>query len=104
MLSCIASGTIALTGIVFSLAFVVVQFSATAYSQRLVICLLRDSVFFRFLGVLHDTRDLKATQPLYETCEQNIALTMSSSTANAAEKRGILPDLRRSTYARVAMA
>ena len=30
--SAVASGTIALTGIVFSLAFVMVQFSATAYS------------------------------------------------------------------------
>ena len=32
----VASGMIALTGIVFSLAFVMVQFSATAYSPRLV--------------------------------------------------------------------
>ena len=33
--SAIASGMIALTGIVFSLTFVMVQFSATAYSPRL---------------------------------------------------------------------
>ena len=32
-----ASGMLALTGIVFSLAFVMVQFSATAYSPRLVL-------------------------------------------------------------------
>jgi hypothetical protein len=32
----VASGMIALTGIVFSLTFVMVQFSATAYSPRLV--------------------------------------------------------------------
>jgi uncharacterized membrane protein len=35
--SAIASGMIALTGIVFSLTFVMVQFSATAYSPRLVL-------------------------------------------------------------------
>ena len=35
--SSISSGMIALTGIVFSLAFVMVQFSATAYSPRLVL-------------------------------------------------------------------
>jgi uncharacterized membrane protein len=36
--SAIASGMIAMTGIVFSMAFVMVQFSATAYSPRLVLC------------------------------------------------------------------
>lgn len=38
--SVIASGMIALTGLVFSFAFVMVQFSATAYSPRpgLVLC------------------------------------------------------------------
>ncbi len=40
--SAIASGMIALTGIVFSLAFVMVQFSATAYSPRLVLWVARD--------------------------------------------------------------
>ena len=40
----IASGMIALTGIVFSLAFVMVQFSATAYSPRLVLRIARDRV------------------------------------------------------------
>lgn len=34
--SAIASGMIAITGIVFSLAFVMIQFSAIAYSPRLV--------------------------------------------------------------------
>ena len=34
--SSVASGMLALTGIVFSLTFVMVQFSATAYSPRLV--------------------------------------------------------------------
>ena len=36
LLSAIASGMLPLTGLVFSLAFVMVQFSATAYSPRLV--------------------------------------------------------------------
>ena len=40
----IASGMIALTGIVFSLSFVMVQFSATAYSPRLVLWIARDPV------------------------------------------------------------
>jgi hypothetical protein len=39
--SSIASGMMALTGIVFSLAFVMVQFSATAYSPRLVLLVAR---------------------------------------------------------------
>ena len=51
MLSSIASGMMALTGIVFSLAFVMVQFSATAYSPRLVVWLSRDPVLFHSLGV-----------------------------------------------------
>jgi len=42
--SSIASGMIALTGIVFSLTFVMVQFSASAYSPRLVQWVARDPV------------------------------------------------------------
>lgn len=42
--SAIASGMMALTGIVFSLAFVMIQFSATAYSPRLVLWISRDPV------------------------------------------------------------
>src|SRR6187399_1207689 len=49
--SAISSGMIALTGIVFSLAFVMVQFSATAYSPRLVLWVARDSVMSHALGV-----------------------------------------------------
>ena len=51
VLSSIASGMMALTGIVFSLAFVMVQFSATAYSPRLVLLLARDPVLYHSLGV-----------------------------------------------------
>ena len=49
--SSVASGMIALTGIVFSLTFVVVQFSATAYSPRLVLWMARDAVMLNALGV-----------------------------------------------------
>src|SRR6478609_5313805 len=49
--SAVASGMIALTGIVFSLTFVMVQFSATAYSPRLVIWLARDPLISHALGV-----------------------------------------------------
>jgi uncharacterized membrane protein len=53
--SAIASGTISLTAIVFSLTFVMVQFSATAYSPRLVIWLARDPVLSHALGVFTAT-------------------------------------------------
>jgi uncharacterized membrane protein len=49
--SAIASGTIALTGIVFSLVFVMVQFGATAYSPRLVQLIARDELIPHALGV-----------------------------------------------------
>ncbi len=51
----IASGMIALTGIVFSLAFVMVQFSATAYSPRLVLWIARDPVMSHALGIFTAT-------------------------------------------------
>jgi uncharacterized membrane protein len=53
--SAIASGTIALTGIVFSLAFVMVQFGATAYSPRLVPLIARDELIPHALGVFSAT-------------------------------------------------
>src|SRR3982751_6594184 len=46
----IAQGILALTGIVFSLAFVMVQFSSTAYSPRLVLWIARDPVMSHALG------------------------------------------------------
>src|SRR5215469_12062186 len=51
----IASGMIALTGIVFSLTFVMVQFSATAYSPRLVLWVARDPVVSHSLGIFTAT-------------------------------------------------
>jgi uncharacterized membrane protein len=53
--SSIASGMIALTGIVFSLTFVMVQFSATAYSPRLVLWIARDPVVSHAIGVFTAT-------------------------------------------------
>lgn len=51
VLSAIASGMLALTGVVFALAFVMVQFSAVAYSPRLVAWFGRDPVLFHALGL-----------------------------------------------------
>ena len=53
--SAIASGMIAPTGIVFSLTFVMVQFSATAYSPRLVLWVARDPVMSHALGMFTAT-------------------------------------------------
>ena len=46
---------LALTGIVFSLTFVMVQFSATAYSPRLVLWVARDPVISHALGIFTAT-------------------------------------------------
>ena len=53
--SSIASGMLAMTAIVFSLTFVMVQFSATAYSPRLVLWVARDRVISHSLGVFTAT-------------------------------------------------
>jgi uncharacterized membrane protein len=50
-LSAVASGMMALTGIVFSIAFVLVQFNAIVYSPRLVIWFARDRLLFHSLGM-----------------------------------------------------
>jgi len=50
-LSATASGMLALTAIVFALAFVMVQFGAIAYSPRLVDSFASDRVLFHSLGV-----------------------------------------------------
>jgi uncharacterized membrane protein len=55
VLSSIASGMMALTGIVFSLTFVFVQFGSTAYSPRLVVFLTSDRVVLHALGVFTGT-------------------------------------------------
>ena len=53
--SAIATGMLALTAIVFSLTFLMVQFSATAYSPRLVLWIARDPVMSHALGVFTAT-------------------------------------------------
>ena len=50
-LAAVASGMIALTGIVFTIGLVMVQFSAVAYSPRLVLLLARDPKLFHSMGV-----------------------------------------------------
>ena len=54
-LSAVASGMMALTGVVFALAFVMVQFSAVAYSPRLVLWFARDRTLFHSLGAFAAT-------------------------------------------------
>ena len=54
-LSAAASGMMALTGIVFAMGFVMVQFSAIAYSPRLVLWLARDRMLFHALGAFSAT-------------------------------------------------
>jgi uncharacterized membrane protein len=51
LLAAIASGMMALTGMVFAVAFVMAQFSAVAYSPRLVLWLTRSPSLFHSLGV-----------------------------------------------------
>lgn len=53
--SSIGSGIMALTGIVFAIAFVVVQFSSIAYSPRLVIMFANSRTQFHALGIFFAT-------------------------------------------------
>ena len=55
LLSAASSGMMALTGIVFAMAFVMVQFSAIAYSPRLVLRFARDRTLFHALGTFTAT-------------------------------------------------
>ena len=78
-LSAVASGMMALTGVVFAMAFVMVQFSAIAYSPRLVLWFARDRVLFHSLGAFAATfiyalftlawidRGATGTVPLFST-------------------------------------
>jgi len=54
-LSAVASGTMSLTGIVFAMTFVLVQFSAVAYSPRLVLWFIGDQAVFHALGTFAAT-------------------------------------------------
>lgn len=51
----VAGGTMALTGIVFSLVFILVQFGSTAYSPRLVVSLTRDPIVAHAIGIFSAT-------------------------------------------------
>ena len=53
--STVASGTMTLSAIVLSLTFVMTQFSATAYSPRLVLWLAEDPLISHALGVFTAT-------------------------------------------------
>ena len=87
--SAIASGMIALTGIVFSLAFVMVQFSASAYSPRLVLWVARDPAMSHALGIFTATflyaltalawvdRSNSARVPLISLCIVEVLLIAS---------------------------
>ena len=55
VLAAVASGMMALTGLVFALAFVMVQFSAIAYSPRLVNWLARDPLLYHAMGAFSAT-------------------------------------------------
>jgi uncharacterized membrane protein len=88
-LSAVASGMMALTGIVFALAFVMVQFSAIAYSPRLVAWFGRDPVLFHALGLFTATffyaiatlawidRGGNGTVPLFSTVFLVVLLVLS---------------------------
>ncbi|HEY1362915.1 MAG TPA: DUF2254 domain-containing protein [Xanthobacteraceae bacterium] len=88
-LSAAASGMMALTGIVFAMAFVMVQFNAIAYSPRLVLWFARDRALFHSLGVFSATfiyalftlawidRDGSGNVPLFSTLIVAIMLVIS---------------------------
>ena len=51
----VAQGMLALTAIIFSLAFVMVQFSSAAYSPRLVLWLSQDPIIWHAMGLFTAT-------------------------------------------------
>lgn len=53
--SAVSSGMMALTGIVFAIAFVMVQFSALAYSPRLVVMFASSPTLYHSLGIFFAT-------------------------------------------------
>jgi uncharacterized membrane protein len=89
VLSAVASGMMALTGVVFAMAFVMVQFSAIAYSPRLVLWFARDYMLFHSLGAFSATfiyslfnlawidRGGSGTVPLFSTLLVAIMLIVS---------------------------
>jgi uncharacterized membrane protein len=53
--SAVSSGMMALTGIVFAIAFVMVQFSSLAYSPRLVVMFANSPILYHSLGIFFAT-------------------------------------------------
>jgi uncharacterized membrane protein len=88
-LSAAGSGMIALTGIVFAMAFVMVQFNAIAYSPRLALWFARDRMLFHALGTFAATfiyalfslawvdRDGSGTVPLFSCLLVGVMLIVS---------------------------
>ena len=89
LLSAAASGMMALTGIVFAMAFVMVQFSAIAYSPQIVLWFTRDRILFHALGAFTATfvyalftlawvdRNGSAKVPLFATLVVGIMIIIS---------------------------
>jgi uncharacterized membrane protein len=87
--SAVSSGMLALTAIVFAIAFVVVQFSAVAYSPRLVVEFSSSPTMFHSLGVFFATfayslvalawtdRGGSGTVPLFSTMLVGVLLIIS---------------------------
>ena len=87
--SSIGSGMMALTGIVFAIAFVVVQFSSLAYSPRLVIMFANSRTQYHALGIFFATfiyslvalywtdRGGSGTVPYFSTMLVMVLLTVS---------------------------
>lgn len=87
--SSVTSGMMALTGIVFAIAFVMVQFSAVAYSPRLVVRFANEPRLFHALGIFFATfayslaalawtdRGGSGTVPLFSTILVIVLLVIS---------------------------
>ncbi|MGH7049620.1 MAG: DUF2254 domain-containing protein, partial [Acetobacteraceae bacterium] len=87
--SAVSSGMLALTGVVFAIGLVVVQFSAAAYSPRLVVMFASSPILFHTLGLFFATfayslaalawtdRGGSGTVPLFSTILVMILLVAS---------------------------
>jgi uncharacterized membrane protein len=71
LLAAIASGMMSLTAIVFAIAFLIVQFSASAYSKRMILLFGRDPVLFNTLGLFIGTFIYALATLSYVDREQN---------------------------------
>ncbi len=74
----VASGMITLTGIVFSVGLVMVQFGAIAYSPRLVLLYVRDPKLFHSLGVFIATFTYSLAVLIYVDRDESGAVPLIS--------------------------